>query len=109
MGGSSTYYISSIYPSSAMLVPTNTFLMEDLLLSSSVSSRGSQYYSMGNPLHGAPLSRGNIYPHPSNPHHVAFSFQAASSVMMPLKPFMNQFGGGYYPSGHGHGVYQDPS
>jgi hypothetical protein len=40
MGGPSTSYISSIYPSSAMLVPTNTFLMEKLPLCSSVSSRG---------------------------------------------------------------------
>jgi hypothetical protein len=99
MGGPSTYYIPSIYPSSTMPVPTNTFLMEDLLLSSGVSSRGSQFYSMGNPLHGVPSSGGNIYPHLSNPCHVAFSSQAISSVMMPLQPFMNQFGGGYHPVG----------
>jgi hypothetical protein len=29
--------------------------------------------------------------------------------MMPLQPFMNQFGGGYYPARQGHGVYQNPS
>jgi hypothetical protein len=40
MGGHSTYYIPSIYPSSAMLVPTNTFPMEEIHLSSVVSSRG---------------------------------------------------------------------
>jgi hypothetical protein len=109
MGGHSTYYISSIYPSSAMLVPMNTFPMEDLHLSSGVSSRGSQFYSMGNPLHEVPSSGGNIYPHLSNPCHVTFSSQATSSVMMPLQPFMNQFGGGYFPTGQGHGVYQNPS
>jgi hypothetical protein len=37
MGGPSTYYISSIYPSSAMLVPRNIFLMVDLLFSYGVS------------------------------------------------------------------------
>jgi hypothetical protein len=28
---------------------------------------------------------------------------------MPLQPFMNQYGGGYYPVGQGQGVNQDPS
>jgi hypothetical protein len=51
MGGHSTYYISSIYPSSAMSVPTNDFSMVDLHLSNGVSSRGSRFYSMGYPLH----------------------------------------------------------
>jgi hypothetical protein len=96
MGSPSTYYIPSIYPSSTMSIPTNVFLMADLLLSSGVSSEGSQFYSMGNPLHGVPSSRGNIYPHLSNPCHVAFSSQVYSSVIIPLQPFMNQFKGGYY-------------
>jgi hypothetical protein len=109
MGGHSTYYTPSTYPSSAMSVPTNDFPMEDLHLSSGVSSRGSYFYSMGNPLHEVPSSGGNIYPHMSNPCHVTFSSQAASSVSMPLQPFMNQYGGGYYPTGQGHGVYQNPS
>ena len=90
-----------------MHVPMNIFLMEKLPLTFGVSSEGSQFYSMGNPLHGVPLSRGNIYPHMSNPYIVAFSSQAASS--MPLQPFMNQLGGGYYPTEKGHGVYQNPS
>jgi hypothetical protein len=73
MGGHSTYYISSIYPSSTMSVPTNAFPMEDIHFSPGVSSKGSQFYSMGNPLHEVPSSRGNIYPHLSNPFHVASS------------------------------------
>jgi hypothetical protein len=105
MGGHSTYYIPSIYPSSAMSVPTNSFPMADLRLSSGVSSGGSQFYSMGNPLHEVPSSKGNIYPHLSNPYHVAFSSQASSSMTMPLQLFMNQFGGGYFPAIHDHGVY----
>jgi hypothetical protein len=99
MGSHSTYYILSIYPSSDMLFPTNAFPMADLCLSSSVSSRGSHFYSMGNPLHEVPSFGGNIYPHLSNPCHVAFSLQAASLVTMPLQPFTNQFGGGYFPIG----------
>jgi hypothetical protein len=51
MGGHSIYYMSSIYPSSAMPVPTNSFPMVNLRLSFGVSSGGSQFYSMGNPLH----------------------------------------------------------
>jgi hypothetical protein len=98
MGGPSTFYISSIYPSSTMLVPMNAFLMENLPLISGVSFGGSHFYSMGNPLHEFPSSGGNIYPHMTNPYHVAFSSQAASSVVMPLQTFMNQLGGGYYPA-----------
>jgi hypothetical protein len=46
MGGHSTYCITSTHPSSTMLVPTNYFPMEDLHISSGVSSKGSQFYSM---------------------------------------------------------------
>jgi hypothetical protein len=73
--------------------------MENLPLTSGVSSGGSQFYGMGNPQHGVPSSGGNIYPHMNNPYHVTFSSQAASSGMVPLQPFMNQLGGGYYPTG----------
>jgi hypothetical protein len=73
MGGHSTYYILSIYPSYAMSVPTNSFPMAYLHVSSGVSPKGSAFYSMGNPLHEVPSCGGNIYPHMSNPCHVAFS------------------------------------
>jgi hypothetical protein len=39
MADPSTYYIMSIYPYSIMSVPINSFLIVDLLLSFSVSSR----------------------------------------------------------------------
>jgi hypothetical protein len=79
----STYYTPSTYPSSAMPVPTNTFPMADLLLPSGVSFGGSYVFHMGNPLHEVPSSRGNIYPHMSNPCHVSFSSQAASLALIP--------------------------
>jgi hypothetical protein len=69
----STYYTLSMYPSSTMPVPTNTFPMVDLHLSSGVSSEGSYFCSMGNPLHEVPSSGGNIYPNMSNPCHVDFN------------------------------------
>jgi hypothetical protein len=73
--------------------------MENLPLTSGVSSGGSQFYGMGNPQHEVPSSGGNIYnPHMNNPYHVTFSSQAASAGMVPLQPFMNQLGGGYYPT-----------
>jgi hypothetical protein len=100
----STYYTPSTYPSFAMSVPMNTFPMADLHMSYGVSSGGSYFCSMGNPPHKVPSSGGNIYPHMSNPCHVSFSSQVASSVSMPLQPFMNQYGGGYYPAGQGQGV-----
>jgi hypothetical protein len=85
----STCYTSSTYPSSAMSVPMNTFPMADLCLPFGVSSRRSYFCSMGNLLHEVPSSGGNIYPHVSDPCHIALSSQVASSVSMPLKPFMN--------------------
>ena len=84
MGSDSTYHTPSIYPSFAMLVPMNAFSMEDLYLSFGVSSGGSQFYSMGNPLHEFPLFRGDIYPHMSNPCHVSFLSQETSLVFIPL-------------------------
>jgi hypothetical protein len=99
MGSPSTFYIPSLYPSSTVSVPTNDFLMENLPLPSGVSSKGIHFYSMGKTLHEFPLSGGNVYPHMSNPCHIAFSSQVASLVMMPLQPFMNLLGGGYYPTG----------
>jgi hypothetical protein len=73
MGGPSTYYIMPIYPSSARSVPMKNFITANLLLSFGVSSRGSQFYSMGNPLQGVLSFGGNIYPHLRNPCHVTFS------------------------------------
>jgi hypothetical protein len=102
----STYYTMSTYPSPAMSVPTNTFPMENVHLSSSVPYGGIHPYSMGNPPHEVPFFGGNTYPHMSNPCHVSFSSQAAS---MPLQPIMNRYGGGYYPTKQGHGIYQNPS
>jgi hypothetical protein len=83
----STFYILSIIPSSTMSIPTNYFIMVNPPLSYGVLSGGSQFYSMGNPQHGVPSSRGNIYTHMSNPYDVAFSSQVTS--MMPLQHFMN--------------------
>jgi hypothetical protein len=109
IGNLSTYYTSSTYPSSAMSVPTSIFPMENLHLSSGVSSRGSYFYSMGNPLHKVPSSGGNMYPHSNNPYHAFVSSQKSTSMSMPLQPFMNHYGGGYYPFGRGQSVNQDPS
>jgi hypothetical protein len=105
----STYHTPSTYPSSTMLVPMNTFPMEDLRLPSVVSSGGNYFYSMGNPPHEVPSSGGNIYPHMSNPCHVTFNSQENASMSIPLQPFMNQYGGGYYLVEQGQGVNQDPS
>jgi hypothetical protein len=87
MGSQITSHISSIIPSSSMSIPTNAFIMENPPLSSSVSSRGSHFYSMGNPQHRFNSSGGNVY----NPYHVS------STSMVPLQPIMNQLGVGYYP------------
>jgi hypothetical protein len=94
----STYYTPPTYPSFSMSFPMNTFPMANLHMSSGVSSGGSYFFSMGKPLHKVPSYWGNIYPHMSNPCHVAFSLQATSLVTMPLQPSKNQYGGGYYPA-----------
>jgi hypothetical protein len=90
MGGQFTSYISSIIPSSSIVIPKNYFIMVNVPLTSSDSSGGIQFYSMGNPQHRFPSSRGNIYnPHMNNPYHVTFSLQVASAGMVTLQPFMN--------------------
>jgi hypothetical protein len=70
--------------------------MDNTPLCSGVPYGGSQFHSMGNPQHRVPLAGGNVY----NPHHVT------SIGMVPIQPFMNQFGGGYYPTINNHGIYQ---
>jgi len=85
MGGQFTSYIPFVIPSSSTSIPTNNFIMANITLTSSVSSGGAQFYSMGNPQHKVPSSGGNIY----NSYHVAFSSKAASIGMVPLQPFMN--------------------
>jgi hypothetical protein len=98
MGGQFTLYITSVIPSSSTLIPTNAFIMVTPPLCSGVPSGWIQFYSLGNPHHGFPLSGGNVY----NPYHVA------SMGMVTLQSFMSQLGGGYYPTRHGHGIYQNP-
>jgi hypothetical protein len=93
-GGQVTSYISSFTPYSFMTIMTNTFIKANPPL----SSGGSQFHAMGNPQPEAPLVEGSVY----NPHYVTFA------GMMPIQPFMNQFGGRYYPTGQGHGIYQNP-
>jgi hypothetical protein len=75
MGGYSTYYTPSMYPSSAMPVPTNTLPMAGPHMSSSISYGGNQFYGMGYPLHGTPSHGGNTYPHLNNPYHTFVSSQ----------------------------------
>jgi hypothetical protein len=81
-----------------MFILTNTFFMINPPLSSRVISGGSHFHAMGNPQPRSPPAGGGVY----NPHHTT------STGMVPIQPLMNQFGGGYYPTGQGHGIYQNP-
>jgi hypothetical protein len=99
MGGYSTYYTPSVYPSSTTLVPTNTFPMVGSHISYGISYRGNQFYGTGYPLHETPSHGGNIYPHLNNPYHTFVSSQTSTSMMMPIQTSMDQLGGGYYLSG----------
>jgi hypothetical protein len=78
-GGHVTSYISSFTPSSSMSIPTNTFIMTNPPLYSRVPYRGIQFHAMGNPHPRVPLAGGSVY----NPHY------AASTGMVPIKPFIN--------------------
>jgi hypothetical protein len=109
MGGYSTYYTLSLYPSSSMSVPTNTFPMEGPHMSSGISYRGNWFYGMTYPLHETPSHGGNIYPHLNNPYHTFFPSHISSSMMIPIQTSMDQLGIGYYLSGQGNGVTQDRS
>jgi hypothetical protein len=107
MGAYSTYYTPSMYPSSTMSVPSNTFPMTGPHVSPGISYGENQFYGSGYPLYGTPSQGGNIYPHSNSPYHTSISSQ--TSVMMPIHTSSNQLGGGYYLSGQGQGVNQDPS
>jgi hypothetical protein len=73
MGSYSTYHTPSLYPSSAMTVPLNTFPMESPTISPSLSYGENQFYGSGYPLHGTPSQGGNIYPHLNDPYHILVS------------------------------------
>jgi hypothetical protein len=60
MGGYSTYYTPSVYPSSAMPVPTNTLPMAGLHLSSGISYEGIGFMVWDTPF-TEPLHMGEIY------------------------------------------------
>jgi hypothetical protein len=71
MGGVSTSYISSVYPSSTMHFPMNDFLMENPPLTYGITSGGINF-PWETPSHGVPSSRGNVYPHMGNLSYCIF-------------------------------------
>ena len=85
--GKFTSYIMSFIPSSSMLIMKNSFITENPPLSFRVPYRGIHFHIMENPQPRAPMTGGNVY----NTHNVA------SVIMVPIQPFMNQFGSVYYP------------
>jgi hypothetical protein len=91
MGGYSTYYTPSVYPSFAMPVPMRTFPMVGLYISSCILYRVNQFYGSVYPLYETPSHGGNIYSHLNNPY-TFLSSQTSSSVMMPVKNSMDQLG-----------------
>jgi hypothetical protein len=99
MGGYYTYYTPSLYPPSAMPVPTNSLPMASPHTSCGISYGRNKFYYMGYPLHGTLSHGGNIYPHLTHPYHTFVSFQTFSSVMMLVQTSMDQLGRRYYLSG----------
>jgi hypothetical protein len=81
-----------------MPILTNEFVMKNPSLSFGFPPGGIQFHAMGKPQLGSPQAGGNVY----HPHY------AAPAGMVHIQPFMNKFGGGYYPTGQCHGVYQNP-
>jgi hypothetical protein len=73
MGGYPTYYTPSVYPFSAMPVPTNTYPMAGPHMYSGISYGGNQFYGLGYSLHRTPSHGGNVYPHLNNPYHTFVS------------------------------------
>jgi hypothetical protein len=78
-------------------IPTNTFGMTNLPLSSGFQPGGGQSHTLGNSQPGSNLVGGNFY----NPK------QNIPVVMMPNQPYMNYPKGGPYNAGQGHGFYQN--
>jgi hypothetical protein len=98
MGGYSTYYTPSVYPSScyASSYEHSSHGGSPYVLWYFIQRES--FYGMGYPLHGTPSHGGNIYPHLNNPYHAFVSSQTSASVMMPVQTSMDQLGGGYYLS-----------
>jgi len=103
----SNYYTPSMYLSTTMSVPPNTFSMASPHVSPGVSYGENQFYDSGYPLHGSPSQGGNIYPHSNNPYQTSISLQ--TSMMIPVQTSLNQLNGGYYLPRKGQGVNQYPS
>jgi hypothetical protein len=97
-GGQAVAYGPSFTPTSSTPILTNMFGMMNPPLSSGFTPGGGQFHTLGNPQPGATPAGGNFY----NPHH------NIPTGMVPNQPFMNQFGGGSYNPGQGHGAYQNP-
>jgi hypothetical protein len=104
MCGYSTYYTPSVYPSSTMPVPTNTFPMAGPHISPGISYGENQFYGSSYPLHETPSHGGNIYPHLNNHYHTFVSSQKSTSIMMHVQTSLDQLGGGHYLSRLGQGV-----
>jgi hypothetical protein len=94
-GGKVVAYGSSFTPTSSIPILTNIFGITNPPLSSEFTPRGGQFHTLGNPQPGGTPDGGNLY----NPHH------NISTRMVPNQPLMNQFGGGSYNLGLGHGAY----
>jgi hypothetical protein len=63
-----------------------------------ITPGGGQFHTLVNPQPRATPAGGNVY----NPHH------NIPNGMVPNQAFMNNFGGGSYNIGKGHGAYQNP-
>jgi len=94
MGAYSTYYTPSMYPSSAMSFPSNTFPMTSPHVSPDVSYGENPFYGLSYSLYGTPSQGGNIYPHSNSPYHTFVSSQ--TSMMIPVQTSLNQLNRGYY-------------
>ena len=73
VGAYSTHYTQSVYLSSTMSVPLNTFPMTGPHASLGISYEENQFYGLGHPLHGTPSQGGNLYPHLNSPYQTSIS------------------------------------
>jgi hypothetical protein len=96
MGTYPTYYAPSMYLSSSMSIPLNTFSMTGPKVPPGISHGENQFYGLRYPIYGTPSQGGNIYHHSKN--YYLTSFPSQTLVMMHVQTSSDHFSTSYQPS-----------
>jgi hypothetical protein len=93
------YYTPTMYLSSSMSVPLNTFSTPGPHVPRGLLYGENQFYNLGYPPYGTPSQGGSIYPHLNNSYPTFVSLQTL--VMMPIQTSLDHLGINHHVSGLG--------